>query len=158
YWDRNSSGKQTIRACWPAASRTKSVARSKFLCGSGPHCIWTSAIFVLEPLFMLGRLLLESLDIARRYNFHRTNAYPVNGLTFFSCGVGGHRGVAHPGQNVVSPDHFSESGVFAVPAWDRSETNEELRAGGIRTFLARHRDDAPLVFVLVEFRLYRIAR
>ena len=48
YWERKSSGRQTIPAPFLAASRMKSRAREKFFSGSAPQRICTSAAFILS--------------------------------------------------------------------------------------------------------------
>src|SRR5882724_9548610 len=68
YWERNSSGRQTIWAPCFAASRMRAIAFAMFAVGSVPHCIWTRATFVIPTrgwalLHRIGGNDLDALDV-----------------------------------------------------------------------------------------------
>src|SRR5437868_10148309 len=157
YWERKSSGRQTIPAPFLAASRMKSRAREKFFSESAQQRICTSATFVLscvmstevETALNVSETVGDSstsLGMTRGGLVHRTGRDDVDlfdrhafrRFAHFTHAIAAHRGVANFCEHVVPFDQFAERCVLVIESRHRRETNEELRTSRIRIGLERH--------------------
>jgi len=82
----------------------------------------------------------------------------IHGPTFFPTSTLGGCNFSNSSQHIVAFDQLSEGSVLAIEETRVPQANEKLAAGGIRVLRSRHRNYAPHVRAIIEFRLDLVSR